>query len=136
MTLALALSALAASPQQPALEGEARRFAQAWARRDGTALESMMRAGGVRLHLLGEEHGSVPPRQGRAALLELMQRHPGGDPRVGRVAAAEGDARKGFAELRVETRAPGALAPVILTVFVGFALEGAGWVVTEVRVLG
>ncbi len=135
---AAAVLALALSPtphSQPALQEEARRFGRAWAQQDGAVLEAMMRREGIRLHLLGEEHGSVPPRQARAALLDLMEGFPGGEPTVVRASASQGDARKGFADLRVVSRAPGAAGPIILTVFVGFALEGGAWVVTEVRVL-
>ncbi len=122
-------------PAQSVLEEAALRFARAWGAGDGVVVEGMMREEGIRLYVLGEENRSLLPRQARAVLQDFLERHGGGEPELVRTAVAQGDRRQGYADLRLPTRAPGASGPVIFTVFVGFALEGRGWVVAEVRVL-
>ena len=119
----------------PDLEATALRFARAWALGDGKTLEGMMRSAGVRIHLLGEDHRSIPPRQARAALEDFMERYPGEEPQITRTATAEGDPGLGLAELRLTPGAPAGAGSVIFTLFVGFALDPEGWVVTEVRIL-
>jgi hypothetical protein len=132
----LALVLLACpGPSWQALEGEAQRFAQAWAAGDVQALSRVFNPSGIRLHLPGEEHMTIQPRQAQAALRAFVGRYPGGDARVTRVSPAGGDPRKGFAEIRWRSRAQGVGEPVTFTLFVAFSLEGQAWQVTEIRVL-
>ena len=136
LILAMALGCFPTSPSpQSTLEDAALRFARAWFQGGGGGLERLMKAGGIRLHLPGEEHRSVPPRQARAALDDFLKRHPGSEPRVIRATTSEGDPRRGLAELRLEPRAVEGGEAVIFSLFVGFSLEPDGWVVTEVRIL-
>ena len=120
---------------QSALEVEAGRFARAWGAGDAQALGRSMNPAGIRLHLPGEEHMLIQPRQAQAALRTFMGRYPGGDARVTRVSLAGGDPRKGFAEIRWRTRAQGMGEPAMFTLFVAYSLEDESWLVTEIRVL-
>jgi hypothetical protein len=120
---------------QLALEAETGRFAQAWASGDAQALGRVLNPAGIRLHLPGEEHMLIQPRQAQAALRAFLSRYPGGDARVTRVSAAGGDSRKGFAEIRWRTRSQGINEAVMFTLFVAFSLDGEVWRVTELRVL-
>ena len=137
MTLALlALTALLPGTAiQSMLEGEALRFAQAWEREDTRLLGEVMVENGIRLHLPGENHVLIRPRQARAALRAFLERHTGGEARVTRVSLAGGDPEKGFAEIRWRTGSPGVAEPTIFTLFVAYAFENERWVVTEIRVL-
>jgi hypothetical protein len=94
-----------------------------------------MNPSGIRLHLPGEEHMLIQPRQAQAALRSFLERYPGGEARVTRVSLAGGDPRKGFAEVRWRTRAQGIGEPVMFTLFVAFSLESEAWRVTEIRIL-
>lgn len=123
------------APPQSVLEVEASRFAQAWGAGDAVALGRTMNSAGIRLHLPGEEHMLIQPRQAQAALRSFMGRYPGGDARVTRVSLSGGDPRKGFAEIRWRTRAQGVGDLSTFTLFVAFSLEGEVWRVTEIRVL-
>jgi hypothetical protein len=134
LTCVLGIQIQTAAPD-PTLEDAAVRFVRAWADGEGKTLEGMMREAGVRIHLLGEDHRSISPRQARAALEDFMKRYPQEELRLTRTARAEGDPNLGLAELRLSPRAPQGGGPVIFTLFVGFALEGGEWVVTEVRIL-
>jgi hypothetical protein len=133
-----ALLALSASfgpgPAQPALEGEVARFAAAWDAGDLQVLGKAMRAEGIGLHLQGEEHVSIKPKQAQAALRSFLDRYPGGESEVTKTSTAGGDPVLGFAEITWRTRAPGLPDPVIFSLFVGYALEGDTWRVTEIRV--
>ncbi len=131
----LAAAAPPVSMDQPSLEEAALRFAGAWSRGEGEVLQSLMRREGIGLFLPGEEHSLVRPRLARAALVDFLTRLRGGDPRLVAVSFSEGDPNKGSAELHLPSGAQGAAGPVIFTVFLGFALEGGAWRVTEVRVL-
>ena len=137
MTLALlALAALLPGTAiQSMLEGEALRFAQAWEREDTRLLGEVMVEDGIRLHLPGEDHILIRPRQAQAALGAFLERHIGGEAQVTRVSLAGGDPEKGFAEIRWRTGSPGAADPTIFTLFVAYALENESWAVTEIRVL-
>lgn len=123
------------APVQSVLEAEAGRFAQAWSAGDAQALGRSLNPGGIRLHLPGEEHMLIQPRQAQAALRSFLEKYAGGEARVTRVSPAGGDPGKGFAEVRWRARAQGIGEPVMFTVFVAFSLESEGWRVTEIRVL-
>jgi hypothetical protein len=134
--LFLALSLPASGPVlQIPLEREAARFAQAWEGEDTRLLGEVMASGGIRLHMPGEQHVLIRPRQAQAALEAFLGRYEGGETAVTRVSMAGGDSGKGFAEIQWRTGSPGVPEPVIFTVFVAYALESGRWVVTEIRVL-
>ena len=120
---------------QPSLEEEARTFAQDWAAQDAEALGEVMAEGGIRLHLPGEEHNLVSPRQAKAALTAFLERYEGGDVRISRVALTGESPDRGYSELAWATGSPGVTGPVRFTVFVAFSARGDEWVVTEIRVL-
>jgi hypothetical protein len=133
---ALAPGALAPGPAaQSILEGEALRFAQAWVGEDLSLLGEIMAEDGIRLHLPGEDHVLIRPRQARAALGAFLDRYSGGEAELTRVSPGVGDPGKGFAEIRWQTGSPGVPEPVILTLFVAFSLVDDRWSVTEIRVL-
>jgi hypothetical protein len=120
---------------QPQLAGEAARFAQAWVEGDTRVLEQAMNAEGIRLKLPDEEHLSILPRQAQAALGSFLGRHMKGEAQVARVALAEGDSGKGFAEVRWATGTQGVSEPMVFTIFFGFELQDLEWRITEIRVL-
>ncbi|MFH1763678.1 MAG: nuclear transport factor 2 family protein [Gemmatimonadota bacterium] len=133
---ALAPCALAPGPAaQSILEGEALRFAQAWEGEDLRLLGELMAEDGIRLHLPGEDHVLIRPRQARAALGAFLERYAGGEADLTRVSLAGGDLGKGFAEIRWRTGSPGVPEPVVFTLFVAFSSENDRWSVTEIRVL-
>lgn len=137
MTLFLVvLAALHPSvPGQTTLDRAALDFAQAWEREDTGELRTAMAGDGIRLHLPGEDHVMIRPRQAQAALGTFLEGYSGGEARVSRVSLAEGDLEKGFAEIHWRTASPGVTEPVIFTLFVAFAVENESWDVTEIRVL-
>jgi hypothetical protein len=114
---------------------EAGRFARAWAEKNTGELRGLMAEGGIRLHLPGEEHPRIQPRQAEAALSAFLERYRDGDVETTRVSLAGGDADKGFAEIRWRTASPTLTEPVIFTLFVAFAAVDERWRVTEIRVL-
>ena len=120
---------------QSPLEGGALTFAQAWEREDLRFLEEAMAEDGIRLHLPGEEHVLIRPRQARAALGAFLERYSEGEAQVTRVSLAGGDPGKGFAEISWRTGSPGVPEPVSFTLSVAFASEDESWSVTEIRVL-
>jgi hypothetical protein len=126
---------ISANVSQPALEEEANRFAQAWSQEDVRALGSLMTRRGIRLHLPGEEHSRIPPRQAQAAVAEFMERYVPGEVEVTRVSIVGGSPQEGYAELRWATRASDPAEPLTFTLFVAFALEDESWRVTEIRIL-
>lgn len=133
--LLLALSAEAVRAQDDALEERALGFAQAWVNGDGDELAGMMEPGGIRLHLQGEDHLSISPRQARASVLSFMERYEGGEAEISRVSQVGGDPSQGFAEIRWGCRVSGTAEPVIFTLFVAFSRSGSEWMVTEIRIL-
>ena len=137
MTAALVILATLFSgcPAQTALEGEALRFAQAWEREDTRLLREFMVETGIRLHLPGEEHVLIKPRQAQAALDAFLEGYSGGEAQLSRASLAEGNSERGFAEIRWQTGSPGVTEPVMFTLFVAFAFEDEAWAVTEIRVL-
>jgi hypothetical protein len=137
MTLALlALAALLpGTALQSVLDGEALSFAQAWERQDTRLLGEVMAGNGIRLHLPGEDHVLIRPRQARAALGAFLRRYAGGEAQIMRVSLAGGNPEKGFAEIRWRTDSPGVAEPVVFTLFVAFAFENESWSVSEIRVL-
>jgi len=134
-TLLILAALLSGGPIQDLLEGEALRFAQAWGREDTPLLREVLVERGIRLHLPGEEHVLIKPRQAQAALDAFMEGYSGGEAQVSRVSLAEGNAEKGFAEIRWRTGSPAVAEPVIFTLFVAYAFEKERWAVTEIRVL-
>jgi hypothetical protein len=120
---------------QPGLEEQARTFAEAWGEKDAEGLREAMAEGGIRLHLPGEEHHLISPRQAEAALTAFLERYEGGDVRISRVALTGESPNRGYSELDWATGSPGVTGPVKFTVFVAFSARGNGWVVTEIRVL-
>ncbi len=137
MTILVAILSLAAAglASQPALETEAERFAEAWSSSDTEFLTRVLAEGGIRLHLPGEDHVLIRPRQARAALEGFLGRHGPGEALVTRASLAGGSTEKGFAEIRWTTSSPGLPDPVIFILFVGYSLENDRWTVTEIRVL-
>jgi hypothetical protein len=138
--LLLVLGSVVGGSQSPAapqesLEAVADRFVQAWMESDTRRLEAMLRSSGIRLHLQGEDHLSLPPRQVRAALDGLMDRSPVGEVTVTRVVPSEGDPSQGFADFLWRTGAPGGGGPITFTLFVAFAWEGDSWQITAIRIL-
>ena len=133
---ALVPGALAPGPgAQSILEGEALRFAQAWVGEDLPLLGEIMAEDGIRLHLPGEDHVLIRPRQARAALGAFLELYSEGEAELTRVSLGVGNPGKGFAEIRWETGSPGVPEPVILTLFVAFSFVDDRWSVTEIRVL-
>ena len=128
-------SLLCPGDRQPALEGEAHRFAEAWVREDLRTLGAAMAPEGIRLHLSGEEHALILPRQARAAIGAFLERYSRGEVQVTRVSIARGDPAKGYSEIRWVTQAPGVTEPQTFTIFVAFSLREEAWQVTEIRVL-
>jgi hypothetical protein len=120
---------------QEALEPVASRFAQAWQTGDVDGLGEVLRASGLRLHLLGEDHLSIPPRQVEAAIRGLLGRYFPGETQISRVATAGGDPAKGFADIRWRTGPRRGGEAVTFTLFVAFQLGEEGWEVAEIRVL-
>lgn len=114
---------------------QAERVARAWAEKDVRALGQLMVEDGIRLHLPGEEHQRISPRQARAALGAFLDRYSSGEIGITDVSLAGGDPGKGFAEIRWQTGSPGVMEPVIFTLFVAFASVDESWMVTEIRVL-
>ena len=135
LTLVILAALLSYAPGQTALEAEARDFADAWEGEDTGQLRDAMIGKGIRLHLPGEDHVLIRPRQAQAALDAFLDGYSGGEARVSRVSLAEGDLEKGFAEIRWRTGSPGVTEPVIFTLFVAFAFQHESWAVTEIRVL-
>ncbi len=119
---------------QPALDPAADRFVQAWLDGDISALGLMMRPAGIRLHLVGEDHLAIQPRQVQAALREFTAQYGGGEMVVSRVAPAGGDPSKGFADLLWLAPAPARGEVVTFTLFVAFTLEEGQWRITEIRI--
>lgn len=122
-------------PPGPGLQEEALRFAQAWVNAEVDRLVPMLDTDGVRLQLEGGQNLLVPPHQAEAAINSFMKRYSGGEAELFRVSPVGGDASSGFAEFRWVSDVSGLRAPVIFTLFVGFARSQAGWIVTEIRVL-
>ena len=120
---------------QSALEQSAAQFARAWAQKDAGQLARLADPGGIRLHLPGEDHLMIRPRQAQAALQNFLGRYAGGEVEVTRVSLTSGDPGEGFAELRWTTGSPEVSEPVIFTLFAAYALRAEAWVVTEIRVL-
>jgi len=121
--------------QEIPLQDQAIRFAQAWVNGEGKRLEGMMAPQGIRLHLQGEEHLSIPPRQAGASLLAFLERYEGGEAEVFRVSHVGGDASRAFTEIRWGCRVSGTAEFVTFTLFVAFARTETGWMVTEIRIL-
>ena len=126
---------IAGAASQSVLEGDALRFAQAWAQKDIRLLGEFMASTGIRLNLPAEEHLLIRPRQARAALGAFLERYSGGEAQVSRVSVSGGGPEKGFAEIRWRAGSPGVSEPVNFTLFVGYALMDETWAVTEIRVL-
>lgn len=120
---------------QSVLREEATRFATAWSGKDTGGLARVLSSGGIRLHLPGEDHLILPPRQAEAALGAFLERYEGGEAVVNRVSPSGAGADRGFAEIRWRTGSPRVSEPVDFTVFVGYAFRNGGWHVTEIRVL-
>ena len=120
---------------QTVLEREALEFAGAWGRKDTAVLREAMAPKGIRLHLPGEDHHVIRPRQAQAALQAFLERYSQSEAQVVRVSMTGAGPEKGFAELRWTTGSPGITGPVIFTLFVAFAFENESWMVTEIRVL-
>ncbi len=137
MTFAMAAlaSLLIWAGPQSVLEGEAVKFSDAWGGKEVQELGKMMAQDGIRLHLPGEEHHLISPRQAQAALGTFLERYPAGEPHVTRVTLAGGEPARGFAEIQWETGSPGVSEPVIFTLFVAYAQLSESWSVTEIRVL-
>jgi len=133
--LAVFLTAALGPGLQSIPDEEAERFAGAWVEKDVRALGDLMAEDGIRLHLPGEEHQRINPRQARAALHAFLEHYAGGEVDAIEVSLAGGDPGKGFAEIRWRTGSPGVTEPVIFTLFVAFAHVDESWVVTEIRVL-
>lgn len=123
-----------AGAQSP-LDREAAHFAEAWSDKDIGLLGDLMAPEGIRLHLPGEDHPSIRPRQAQAAIRGFLGRYGEGEVQVSRVSPTSGDPGRGFAEIRWTTGSPEVSKPVIFTLFVAFALRGGAWAVTEIRVL-
>lgn len=132
--LAMALLVSGAGPQTgPRDQAEA--FARAWVERDGGALRGAMATGGILLHLPGEEHALLRPRQAEAALMTFLERYAPGRTELTRLSPAGEDQDQAFAEIMWETGSTGITEPVIFTLFLAYSLGDEGWTVTEIRVL-
>lgn len=121
--------------QQGALEQEAIRFARAWVEGDFRDLESMVVPEGIRLHIQGDLYPAVDLKRALAALRGFLGKYAGGELEVMRVSGSSGEEIRGFVELQWRTQIAGTGESAVFTLFVGFALEGGGWMVTEIRVL-
>jgi len=133
--LFMAPGSLQDQPVQTRLSRETALFAEAWVGRDVRALGDLMAEGGIRLHLPGEEHQLIRPRQAQAALEVFLGQYNPGRVEVNRISPTGEGSEEGFAEIRWITGSPGVAEPVIFTVFVGYGLAESGWAVTEIRVL-
>ena len=120
---------------QAVLGREALEFAGAWVGKDAAFLGEAMATKGIRLHLPGEVHQVIRPRQAKAALLAFLGRYTAGEASVVRVSETGAPPGKGYAELTWTTSSPGITEPVIFTLFVAYAFENEGWSVSEIRVL-
>lgn len=120
---------------QSALDLEAESFARAWVDRDARTLGESMTGEGIRLHLPGEEHRLIRPRQAQAALVSFLEKYEKGEAQVTKVSMASGGSEKAYVEIRWRTGSPGVTEPVIFTVFVAYALGEEGWSVIEIRIL-
>jgi hypothetical protein len=120
---------------QATLEAEAQSFSAAWLAKDADGLGQTFSEEGILLHLPGEKHNRLNPRQARAALGAFLRRYSEGETTVMGVTRAAGADGRGFAEIRWSTGSPGAGEPVIFTVFVAYSNAGNSWDVTEIRVL-
>jgi hypothetical protein len=135
MVVAFLLAFFSGAGFQSLPDAEAARFARAWLEKDTRALGDLLAEGGIRLHLPGEEHQRIEPRQARAALDAFLDRYLEGGVETTAVSLAGGDRGKGFAEIRWQTGSPGVTEPIIFTLFVAFVSVDEEWVVTEIRVL-
>ena len=136
MMVLTAMSARAQLPSSdPALQGQALEFAQAWVNSEVESLQGMMEPSGVRLQLQGGENLIVLPDQARAAIFSFMRRYQGGEAELFQVYQAGGDPDSGFAEFRWACQVSGLRTPVIFSLFVAFRRDGADWMITEIRVL-
>ena len=122
-------------PGQQTLEAEAQRFSAAFLAKDADGLGQTLSDEGILLHLPGEKHNRLNPRQAQAALGAFLHRYSEGETEVRGVSRAAGDDGRGFAEILWRTGSPGAGEPVIFTVFVAYAKVAASRNLTEIRVL-
>jgi hypothetical protein len=139
----LVLAGLVGTAGPPSLQGQTQRglearaewFARTWTEENAAALGSALLSQGIHLRLPGDEHVLIEPRQAEAAIRSFLQRYEGGEARVSQVSLTGGDPRKGFAEIQWQTRDLATSEAAVVTVFVGFGLEGETWRITEIRIL-
>ncbi len=117
------------------LEDAAETFADRWGGSEFAGLEGSLSPAGVRIQWEARHVGSLDPRHAVASIREYMGSREAVATRVTRVEEVGGEPRKGYAEIRWESRIQGTSDILARTVFVAFISEGGGWRVTELRVL-
>lgn len=128
-------SGLAAQEPTPPLEDVAVAIAAYWAEGDAAGLASVVDDAGAGLHLEGERHPALAPRQVRATLEDLFGERRGGSVVVEHTERVGGAPPRAWAELRWTTVTAGTADPLSYRVFVGFVEAGGRWRIDEIRVL-
>ncbi len=140
-TLALVIFTVAVAVGAPAsglgqdIEQAAAEIAEQWAAGDVSRLQSRFSQDGVRLQWEARPLGVLAPRHAGASIREYLDNREAASARVSRVEELGGEPRRGFAELRWESRIRGMSEMVTRTVFVAFVYEDGAWRVAELRVL-
>ncbi|MBW3535452.1 MAG: hypothetical protein KY453_09600 [Gemmatimonadetes bacterium] len=133
--LALASPAALSAQGRVPLQDVATAVAAYWAEGDAAGLASLVSDAGARLHLEGERHPALPPRQVRATLEDMFGDVRRGSVSVERAEQMDGSPPRGWAELRWDTVPPGMAEPVAHRVFIGFMEDGDRWRIAEIRVM-
>lgn len=120
-----------ARPTTP--EALARSVAAAWASGDGDAVTRHFAGTGVALELPGSSNPAVRPAQARAALQRLFRSQETREVRVVEVKRLGGTPPRGLARLVWRVASGGAARSHPL--FLALVDDGAGWSVTEIRLL-
>jgi hypothetical protein len=113
-------------------------LARAWAAGDMDQLARLLSPQGIYLRLGGFDRASLSVRLAEAALRDFLRGYEQGQVQLVRTVLVSGMARgqpRGFAEFRWQTRVPGTSHAMTQFIFMGLAVEEAGWRVNEVRIL-
>lgn len=117
------------------LEQAAAQFAAQWAAGDVSRLQSGFSPNGLRLQWEARPLGALGPPRAGASIREYLDNRETTSASVSQVDEVGGEPRRGFAEIRWESRIRGMSEMIVRTVFVAFVFEGGVWTVDEVRVL-
>ena len=121
--------------QAPDLGATAARVAALWSQADVVGLAELGASEGIRLQRFDQRYLPVSGRQASAALREFFAARRTGGARVTRLADVGGQPARAFAELDWTPDPEGPAGPERFVLFVGLTLEGAGWRISEIRLL-